>query len=93
MCPGSKAMKRKTPRVGGCELDKGERDVTETEMWGTDECDMEVFGTLDSSEASLLNDVDGSHERPNKKGFRLAILFQIVYGNNVMSAQTLEYQE
>ena len=39
--------------VGKCELYKRERNVLEEEMRKIDECDMEKFGTLDSSDEKI----------------------------------------
>ena len=36
--------------MGECDIYKEERDVLEAETSKIDECDMEKFGTLDSSE-------------------------------------------
>ena len=36
--------------VGECEIYKDERDVLDEEMIKIDECDIEKFGTLNSSE-------------------------------------------
>ena len=49
MCPSGKAVESRTHIVGECEVHTEERDVLE-EMRKTDECDMEKFGTLDSTE-------------------------------------------
>ena len=48
MCPCAKAEESRTHIVGECEIYKNERDVLE--MRKVDECGMEKFGTLDSSE-------------------------------------------
>ena len=52
MCPCVKAEESRTRIVGECELYKEERDVLE-EMRKIDECNMEKFGTLDSSEKTI----------------------------------------
>ena len=44
---------RRTHIVGECEMYKEERDVLEEEMKAIDGCDMEEFGTLDSSEKTI----------------------------------------
>ena len=51
MCPCGKAVESRTHIVGECEIYKEERDVLE--MRKIDECDMEKFGTLDSSEKTI----------------------------------------
>ena len=52
MCPCGKAVERRTHVVGKREMYKEERDVLE-EMTKTDECEMEKFGTLHSSEKTI----------------------------------------
>ena len=49
ICACGKAVESRTHIVGECEVHTEERDVLE-EMRKTDECDMEKFGTLDSTE-------------------------------------------
>ena len=39
--------------MGECEIYKEERDVLAEKMWKIDECDMEKFGTLESSEKTI----------------------------------------
>ena len=51
MCPCVKAVESRTHLVGECEICKEERDLLE--MRKIDECDMEKFGTLDSSEKTI----------------------------------------
>ena len=51
MCPCGKAVESRTHIVGECEIYKEERDILE--MRKIDECDMEKFGTLDSSEKTI----------------------------------------
>ena len=55
MCPCGKEIESRTPiRVAGeCEMYKEERGVLE-EMRGIDECGMEEFDTLDSSEKTIV---------------------------------------
>ena len=53
MCPCGKAIESRTHIVGGCEIDKEERDVLQEEMREIDDCDMEEFDTLDSSEKTI----------------------------------------
>ena len=53
MCTCCKAVERRTRRVGGCERHKEKREVLEEEMRDVDECDMEGFGTLNSSEKTI----------------------------------------
>ena len=57
MRPFGKAVESRTHIVGECEIYKEERDVLE-EVRKIDECDMEKFGTLDSSEkmTAILGD-------------------------------------
>ena len=49
MCLCGKAIERRTCILGDCEMYKEERHVLEEDMGEIDECDMEEFGTLDSS--------------------------------------------
>ena len=44
--------------------------MIEEEMRDIGECDLEDFGTLDSSEKTIaiLGRIDGGHRRPNKNG-------------------------
>ena len=51
MCPCVKAVESRTHVVGECEMYKEKRDVLE--MRKIDECGMEKFGTLDSSEKTI----------------------------------------
>ena len=51
--PCGKAIGSRTHIVGECEIYKEERDVLQEEMREIDECDMEEFGTLDSSEKTV----------------------------------------
>ena len=51
MRPCGKAVESRAHIVGECEIHKEERDALE-EMRKMDECDMEKFGTRDSSEKS-----------------------------------------
>ena len=62
MCPCGKAIESRTHIVGECEIYKEERDVLEEEMREIDECDMEEFGTLDSSEKTIA--ILGDRWRP-----------------------------
>ena len=67
ICPlVSKQIEYRTNMLGECEMYKEERDVLE-EMREIDECDMERFGTLDSSEKTIA--ILGDRRR-NKKGKR-----------------------
>ena len=52
MCHCGKKRKSRTHIVGECEICKEERDASE-EMTKIDDCDMEKFGTLDSSEKTV----------------------------------------
>ena len=52
MCPCGKAVESRTHIVIECEICKEERDVLE-EMRKIDECGVETFGTLDSSEKTI----------------------------------------
>ena len=58
MCPSGKAVESSTHIVGECETYKEERHVLE-EMRKIDECGMEKFGTLDSSEKTIAILGDG----------------------------------
>ena len=61
------------------------------EMGKIDECDMEKFGTLDSSEKMIV--ILGDRWWPQKakqKGDEISKKFLLTYGKNVMSAQMLE---
>ena len=53
MCPCGKAIESRSHIVGECDLYKEERDVLEEGTKEIDECDMEEFGTLDSSEKPI----------------------------------------
>ena len=53
MRPRGKAKESRTHGVGECELHKEERDVLQKEMRKMEECDMEKFGALDSSETAI----------------------------------------
>ena len=46
-------IRDRTHIVGYCEIYKEERDVLKEEMRKIDECGMEKFGTLDSSEKTI----------------------------------------
>ena len=50
MCPCGKAVESRTHIVGDCEMCLEERDLLEEVMREIDECDMEEFGRLVSSE-------------------------------------------
>ena len=52
MCPCGKAAESGTHLVGECEIYKEERDLLQG-MREIDQCDMEKFGTLDSSEKTI----------------------------------------
>ena len=54
MCPCGKGKESRTHTVRQCEICKEERDLLE-EMRKIDDCDMEKFGTLDSSEKTILS--------------------------------------
>ena len=70
-CSCSKAIESRTHLAGECEMHKEEQDVLEEETREVDECDMEDFDTLDSSEK---NDryprrlIDGGHRRAKQEG-------------------------
>ena len=51
--------------MGECETYKEKRVVLD--MRKIDECDMEKFGTLDSSEKTIAIPVDGGHRQRNRK--------------------------
>ena len=53
MCPCSKAKEGRTHIVGEWEKYKEGRDGLEQEIKQIDECDIEKFGTLDSSERTI----------------------------------------
>ena len=48
-----KAIESGTLSMGDCEMHTEERDVLEEEMGEIGQCDMEGFGTLDSSEKTI----------------------------------------
>ena len=52
MCPCGKAVESRAHTVGGCDIYKEERNVLE-ETSKIDECGMETFGTLDSSQKTI----------------------------------------
>ena len=80
-------MESKTHIVGKCVIYKEERDVLEKDMRGVDDCDVEEFDTLDSSERTIAILGD---RWPKRKGIVSAKSFYVIYGNDVMSAQLLE---
>ncbi|MEP2037814.1 MAG: hypothetical protein ABJI72_14510 [Parasphingorhabdus sp.] len=53
VCPCGKAIESRTHIVSECEIYKTERDVLEEEMRETDECEMEEFNTMNSSEKTI----------------------------------------
>ena len=61
MRPCGTTIESRTHVVGECEICKEERDVLE-KMRNLDECDMEEFGRLESSEkTTAMLGVDGGH--------------------------------
>ena len=62
VCPCGEAMESITCIVVECEMRKEERAVLEEQMKGTDECDMDEFGTLNRSEKTIA--VVGNRWRP-----------------------------
>ena len=91
MCPCGKAVKSRTHTVGEYEIYEEERDAIE-EMTTTDEWDTEKFGTLDSSEKTIVILGDRWWPRTTKQEGDTMSKNQIyvIYGKNVMSAQMLE---
>ena len=53
MCPGGRTTESRTHIVGEYEIYKGERGLLEEEMRELDECDLEGFGRLESSEKTI----------------------------------------
>ena len=53
MCPCGTTVESRTRVVGECETDKEERDALEEEMRKSGVCDMEEFGSLESSEKTI----------------------------------------
>ena len=53
MCPCGKAIESRTHIVEECEMHTEGRDALEEELREIDECDMEEFGTLESSEKTI----------------------------------------
>ena len=53
MCPCGTTIESRTHTIGECEIYKEERDSLEEEMRKLDACDMEEFGRLKSSEATI----------------------------------------
>ena len=53
MCSCDTAIESRAHLVEKCETHKEERDVSEEEMRNIDECGMNRFGTLDSSEKTI----------------------------------------
>ena len=85
MYPCGKAVERRTHIVGGCETYKVERDVLE--MRKVDECEMEKFGAVDSSEKTV--DILGDRWWPQtakQEGDKASKK----WGGNATSAQMLE---
>ena len=60
----------RTHIVGECEIYKEERDILE--MRKIDECDMEKFGTLDSSEKTIAILGDRWPQTANQKGDKIS---------------------
>ena len=71
MCPCGKAVESRTHIVGDCEMYKEEWDVLE-EMRKIDECSMEKFGTLDSSEKTIAILGDRWPQTANQKGDKIS---------------------
>ena len=91
MYPCGKATESGTHIVGECEIYKGERDVLGEEMRVIDECDMEEFDTLDSSERTIATLGDGWWPQAAKQeGDKTSKKIYVIHENNVMSAQLLE---
>ena len=91
MCPCGKAVEARIHIVGQCDMYKEERVVLKEEMREIDECDLEEFGTLDSSDKPIA--ILGDRWRPQaakQEGDKIRKAFLCVYGNNVMGAQLLE---
>ena len=53
MYPCGKSVESRTHILGECEIHKEEQDVLEGEMRKIDECDMEKFDTLHSSDKTI----------------------------------------
>ena len=53
MCPCGTTIKSTTHVVGECDIYKEEQGALEEEMRVVDECDMEEFGKLESSEKTI----------------------------------------
>ena len=53
LCPCGTAIKSRTHIVGECEIYKEKRNVLEEEMRKLDDCDMEEFGRLESSDKTI----------------------------------------
>ena len=53
MCPCGTTIESRANIVGECEICKEERDALEEEMRKLDECDVEEFGRLESSEKTI----------------------------------------
>ena len=83
MCLCGKAIQSKTHLVGECEVCQEERNVSE-DMTEIDECDMQGFGTLDSSDntVAILGDIDGGHRRRHRKGVKLTKRFLVSMETN-----------
>ena len=69
--PVCRAIESRTHMVGECDVYKEELGALE-EVREIDECDMDEFDTLDSSEKTIVILGDGGHRRRNRKGMRLA---------------------
>ena len=68
---------------------KEEQDVLE-ERRNIDECDVDKFGALDSSEKTIDVVVDGGHSPLNRKAIIIAKPIYVLYEDKVMSAHLLE---
>ena len=53
LCPCGTAIKSRTHIVGECEIYKEKLNVLEEEMRKLDDCDMEEFGRLESSDKTI----------------------------------------
>ena len=91
LCPCGKAIESRTHIAGTCGMYKEERDVLEEGMREVDKCNMEEFGTLDSSDETIA--ILGDTRWPQaakQEGDKISKRFLCSNGKNVMNAQTLE---
>ena len=80
MCPCGTTREGRTHIIGECEIYKEERDILE-EMRKINECDMEEFGRLESSEKTIVSLGDRWWPQTAKQeGGKISTQFFVIYG-------------